>query len=265
MTNQEEYKRLIESLKGVVRSKGWTYAQIAKKLKLSEPTIKRIFQGIPCNVDKITRICDLLEVSLLDLVHLTSDKAPEKYWFTKEQEEFFARHFDYYAFLFSLYYNLEGGLKGLQKAWSISDEESFVYLRRLEKLGLLEVLPGNDYKFKVSGQLNVDDDGVIFNSDFIVREFLEFAQEVAKHRLKKGYSFRVAGLQLSFETYEKFLVELKALQERYYDISAREEALTPPNKRRFYGMCIAIGPYDPTDMKKFWDYGRKQKQERGAK
>ncbi len=265
MNNHEKYLVLIESLKALVRAKGWTYKRLAQKMKLSEPTVKRIFQGIPCNIDKITKICDLLGVSFTDLIQLSSDKGPEKFYLTRDQDDFFAENLDYYAFFYVLYYQTEGSLKELQKKWGISEDDSFRYLRKLEKMGLLELLPGNEYKFKVSGQLNVIDDGAVINTDFVADEFVAFTRKVADHRLQKEYLFRLAGLQLSHSTYNQFIAEIKVLTEKYFDKGAREEVFTPPKDRSLYGLCISLGPWAPTELKKFWDYGLKKAQERKSK
>lgn len=259
MNNREKYLAIVECLKGIVRAKGWTYKQLGDKVGLSEATVKRIFQGTPCNVDKLLQLCDVLEISFTDLVQLSSDKGPEKYYLTKEQDDFFAANLDHYAFFYAIYYGTEGTLKDLQRKWDISDEEAFLYLRQLEKLGLVEVHPDNHYRFKVSGQLNVIDDGAVIHSEFVASEFVDFTRSVADHRLDSGYFFRVAGLQLSHETYKRFAAELKSLTDRYYDKGAREEVLTPPAERDLYGLCIALGPFHPTEMKKFWDYGRDRK------
>src|SRR5688500_8153661 len=107
MKNHEKYLALIDSLKAVVKARGWTYKRLAQKMKISEPTVKRIFQGVPCNVEKITKICDLIGVSFTDLVQLSAEKSPQKFYFTKAQDDFFAEHMDYYALFYVLYYQTE--------------------------------------------------------------------------------------------------------------------------------------------------------------
>jgi transcriptional regulator with XRE-family HTH domain len=253
---QEDYLRLVECLKTAVRARGWTYKAIAQKLKLSEPTIKRIFQGVPCNVDKLTRICGLLQVSFLDLMQLAGDRSPQKYLFTPDQENFFSNHLDYYAFFYALYYQTEGDLTSLQKAWEISEVESFKYLRQLEKLQLLELHPGNEVRFKIQGQLNVNNDGPVMKTEFIRNEFLNFARTIAERKEQKYHRFRVAGLQLSYENFTRFTGEMQTLLEKYYDKGARDEVFIPEKERTLFGLCVAMGPYTPKNIKHFWDYGR---------
>src|SRR4051812_48979516 len=56
-----------KALKGLLRAQGVTYRELARELKLSESSIKRLFAGKDFNFSRVEQICDSLEVSFFDL------------------------------------------------------------------------------------------------------------------------------------------------------------------------------------------------------
>ena len=56
-----ESSKLILALKSFIKSSDMTYAELAKKIKVSEPTIKRMLGGkSQITLSKIENICDIL-------------------------------------------------------------------------------------------------------------------------------------------------------------------------------------------------------------
>ena len=59
---------LFETLKSALRARGWTYADLATKLGISEPTVKRIFARRDSKLSRLVDICDALDLTLDDLI-----------------------------------------------------------------------------------------------------------------------------------------------------------------------------------------------------
>ena len=60
--------RIFETLKTVLRARKITYAELARRLETSEPTIKRVFAARDDKLSRIVEICDALGLSLEDVV-----------------------------------------------------------------------------------------------------------------------------------------------------------------------------------------------------
>lgn len=264
MNNKSKYLVLLEQLKKIIRTKKWNYAKLAKTVNLSEPTIKRIFQGVPCNISHLLAICDAVEISFLDLLQLATEAEPQKTFLTGDQERFFVKNFDCYAFLFALYYKTDGTLKEIQRKWGLSDKESFTYLRQLEKLGLLELLPENEIQWKIKGQLNVSENGPILKSGYFEEEAHEMLSNIYKRWDDQQNVIHFAGFQLSTSNFKKFKQELRELNEKYYTIGARDEYMVPPTEKKFYGLVFALGPYS-FDLHKYFEKGKKGLPSKGKK
>jgi DNA-binding Xre family transcriptional regulator len=60
---------VVQAIRALLRERGMTYRDLAQALGLSEPTIKRDLSRGDFSLGRLDRICDVLDVSLGDLVH----------------------------------------------------------------------------------------------------------------------------------------------------------------------------------------------------
>jgi len=140
-----ETQLLIDGLKKAIKVKGLNYMDLAKELGISERSINRIFSEGTFTLDRFMKVCELIGISLSDLEKMI--KLDIEHWdnqFNTEQEEFFVKNFDYLIF-YSLLFEYES-IKKLAKDYKIGDVTIGKLLAQLEKLGLIEWLPGNEAK-----------------------------------------------------------------------------------------------------------------------
>lgn len=101
-----ETQRLFDTLKRCLRSKGVTYGGLARKLSLSESSVKRLFAKGSFSVDRLERVCRAIDMSIADLVRLSSGQstaAPDKdFTLTLEQERILAGNPSLLAFFYLL-------------------------------------------------------------------------------------------------------------------------------------------------------------------
>src|SRR5580700_11756368 len=79
--------RIMASLKRVMKSRQVTYRELARRISLSEPSVKRIFSRASLTLSRLDEICQALEVTLSEVVRLSGEAsadAPEV--LTVEQE-----------------------------------------------------------------------------------------------------------------------------------------------------------------------------------
>src|SRR4029078_3545424 len=50
-----------------VKERGMTYADVAKGLRISEPTVKRIFAQRNCDLKRLQELCEFIQVDLAEL------------------------------------------------------------------------------------------------------------------------------------------------------------------------------------------------------
>ncbi len=83
--------RFVETLKKCVRARGLTYADLGRALKLSEPSIKRLFSRGSFTLHRIEEILALLELDLYDVARMSRGEGSGPVELSLEQETALAK------------------------------------------------------------------------------------------------------------------------------------------------------------------------------
>jgi transcriptional regulator with XRE-family HTH domain len=155
--------RLIEALKSLFRSHGLRHADIAVSLGLSRTTLKRRLSGQGLTIDLLESLCALVDVTLNELFELAAvndDKRLKR--LTLEQEN--ALHADVrLGFIFTRL--REGWSAGeIQRECRIGEAPLVGFLVRLEKLGLIDLLPGNRVRLHTVRDIDWRKNGPMWHS-----------------------------------------------------------------------------------------------------
>lgn len=156
MKNQQ--KMVIESLKKILKSKGWTYEKLAKELKLSLPSIKRILAKEDMSLSRLETICDVIGIQMTDvfrLVETVYEGVPEE--LSMEQEVYFSRWPARFAYLDLLLNGMS--VKQIETQFKLSKAHTAKVLRDLEKIGVIDWLSDYKVKLKISPVLKIREKG----------------------------------------------------------------------------------------------------------
>lgn len=141
---------IVKHLKAVLHDRGLTYAQFAKKLKVSEITIKRVFSyKSSLTLDKIEEICEVLDLDLFEVIKQVKIKTQnQKQHLNIEQE----KALDKNPKLLVYFYSLLGGSspQKIISTYDITAIESQKYLIELDRLGLIRLEANNKFKILAS-------------------------------------------------------------------------------------------------------------------
>lgn len=132
-----ETKKLIETLKRCLRSRGVTYRALAKALGLSESSVKRVFAEESFTLARLERVCTVLEMTVTDLVQMNSgSRETHPHTLTFEQERVLANN---PSLLACFYLLLNGRSEGeVQRRLGLSLAAFRGLLTNLANAGLLE-------------------------------------------------------------------------------------------------------------------------------
>jgi DNA-binding Xre family transcriptional regulator len=78
---------LIDTLKQELRKQRLTYKQVSEVLDLSETSVKRLFSEEAFSIKRLEKVCELLHLSISDLVYLMEQNTELTTELTREQEE----------------------------------------------------------------------------------------------------------------------------------------------------------------------------------
>ena len=147
-----DVKKILQTLRKVLKSKGIVYRQLARDLELSETSIKRIFSQGNISLERLEAICQLLDISVFDLIkHSESEAERDITMLTLEQEKFLADHPKQFLF----YYLLRNGWskEDIQTEFHVSAIDTARYLLLFDELELIHLYPGDEVKIFGKGPI----------------------------------------------------------------------------------------------------------------
>lgn len=153
-TNTMKQTAAIHSaLKQLMRSSGRTYADAARVLRLSEASVKRLLSRSELSLERLEVLCDWLDVEIADVVALSVQATPLVTELDPLQEEELLRDS---GLLLMAFLTLNGWSEAeILEIFKFSKAELRQKLRRLEGLGLVELLPSGRIKLRAARNFKI--------------------------------------------------------------------------------------------------------------
>ncbi len=129
-------KFVLKALKSEMKKTKITYKELAKSLKITEAGVKKLFSRSDISLSRVCEICEVLGVSIHDLLKISEEEMSKEKVFTAKQEKFFAENPHYFHFFLRLVYE-NFAPEEIQKDLGLSDKAIFKYLKKLDDLGLI--------------------------------------------------------------------------------------------------------------------------------
>ena len=190
---------LVDVLKRELRARGVTYAQVARSLKLSEASVKRMFSKRDFTLKRLDRICELTHAEFSDLARLLHEEESLVSQLSWEQEREIVS--DRKLFLAAVCALNHVTCEQIVAVYDISRAECIQLLVRLDRLGFIQLQPNNRIKLLVSPTFSWLPDGPIqrfFNeqahSEYFRSRFARPARVHGRHErhavahLQRGHS-----------------------------------------------------------------------------
>lgn len=138
---------LIDALKHVLREQGITYADVARKLKLSLPSVKRLFADKQFSLRRLDQVCEMAGIEISDLARRV-----------QQEKEISQIDWEYEQELVSDPRLLIVAVSSLNRwtfqeilaTYNLTEPELIRRLARLDRMKLIELLPGNRIRPLVS-------------------------------------------------------------------------------------------------------------------
>ena len=230
-------QNLIAVLKKLLRANGVTYAAIAKQLNLSETSVKRLFSNHNFSLDRIEQICSMMNMDFVDLLRLYDDSQQKLSSLSEQQELELVS--DIKLLLVAVCVQQSWTFEEIVAHYQISDSECIGYLIKLDRLGLIELLPNNRIRKMVAQQFKWLPNGSIerFFETAIQTEFLQTAFcGTGEQR------FYMTGA-LSDRSIELLNKKLSMLANEFQSLQRDDEKL-PVQSRRSCGLMLAFRPWE---------------------
>lgn len=148
---------LVQALKRELKSAGVTYAALAEALGVAESTVKRMFASGDMPLTRIDAICRVLRIDLGDLARRMLESAPRLRELTLEQETEVVK--DPRLLLMAISCLSQWPAEQVAAIYAYSDAEVVKYLTRLDRLGIIDLKPGNRYALRLDKTFRWRPDG----------------------------------------------------------------------------------------------------------
>jgi transcriptional regulator with XRE-family HTH domain len=177
--------RLVAELKHLLKEHGITYAAVARKLKLSHASVKRLFSRGHFSLQRVDEICELAGVELTDLTERMREREAPVSKLTLEQERQIVS--DPRLMLVAWLIINKWRFEEIVKFYRFTEREMLGYLIKLDRLKLIELQPGNRVRLRVSRNLSWRPGGPMqrYVHDVLLREF--FASDFSDPRAEFSF------------------------------------------------------------------------------
>ena len=150
---------LIKTLKRALKAKGTTYAAVARKLGLTEASVKRLFWQKNFSLERLDQICHMLDMEISDLVQLMGEQQHKLQQLTVEQEQEITN--DSTLLVVALCALNRWTMDEIVSFYDISEGECFRKLAHLDRLKIIDLLPHNRIKLRVAPNFSWRENGPI--------------------------------------------------------------------------------------------------------
>jgi len=225
--------RLVQELKNLLKQRGMTYRELAQELDLSESAIKQMFSSGNMTLARLDRICEVLALDFGDLLQLSDASAHRLQSLSLEQESELIGDPKLLLTAYCLVNNWT--FAEILDRYEITEVEGITYLARLDRMRLIELLPGNRVKALIATNFTWHPNGPI--EQFFRKEVqgpffnADFTEDGCIRLVKNGDISAVARQQILERLYHIG---------QMFDDTVIEERKLPLDQRQGTTMVLAV-------------------------
>ena len=227
---------LTAALKRCLKSRGLTYAALARRLRLSEASVKRLFSARSFTLARVEQICSVLEIDFYELARLARPHDGGESRLSLEQEAALAAA-PKLLVLYQLLLN-DWALDEIIAGYAISRTECARLLGRLEALGLVALQPDAAPRLRTARRIEWRADGPVRRAyqKLVLEEFFQYRFDEARAEL------HFEAKELSAASVELAKRKIGRLADEFNVLSETDSSLSP-TRRTSMGIVIAMRPY----------------------
>ena len=231
---------IIDALRLHLKARNITYKELGHAIGLSEPSIKRLFTGGSCSLDRLEQICHYLHLEFADLFKTAPRKRKLINSLSLSQEQEFAQ--DKKLLMVAVCALNHWPVADIYKHLQFTRSEVQVLLHRLDNMGFLEVQTHNRYRLLVASSFGWISGGPI----------MQMVQSVSHDFFNDGFNgngeiLRIMNMRVSRKAQKQLKVRLEQIALEYED-QARADAHLPLEERPPLSVCIAVRTWAPKFM-----------------
>jgi transcriptional regulator with XRE-family HTH domain len=227
---------LLQGIKAALRSRKLTYQELARRIGISEATVKRDMSRGNFSLRRLDQICSGIGLTLNDLMQPPEDLALVTQ-LSESQEIALANQPKVFVVTYLIVNDWK--FQEIVSAFQMDDNELIDILLRLDRLKIIEYRPPHRVRKLTSRNFSWRTDGPV-HKFFITRFVPEYFQSAFG---TPGDAFRFVGGTLSPESLARFAVSLERLASEFESL-ARHDARLPLERRNGCSAILAVRSWE---------------------
>lgn len=233
-----EIDQLMATVKRQFKLRGWTYEQVADALQVSEPTVKRMFTGANLTMERLAQLAALLEMSIAELVQEAEANRPRLEQLTTAQEQQLVS--DIGLLLVTICVLNHWSLEDIVRTYRLTEAQCVGHLLALDKLRLLDLLPGNRIRLQVARNFAWRENGPI-RRFFLAQSLGDFVNSPFESRSEM---LTFSHGMLTTDAAAHLRTKLQRLHREFSEL--HEQSLRAPfDQRHGTGLLMALREWEP--------------------
>ncbi|EPJ49556.1 MAG: protein containing HTH domain protein [Osedax symbiont Rs2] len=238
-----QVKQITVLIKSLLKQQNITYAVLAEELGMSEANVKRMFAKQALSLQRLESICQILQLSMSELFMLLERNKVLVSTLSHEQEQQLVS--DKKLLLVAVCVRDAWSFSEIVEHYAITEHQCLQLMARLDKLKMIELLPGNKYRLLIAQDFKWLPNGPLerYVSHFVIKDFL-----AANFKEPQSYRFYMPG------TYSAASIE--SLQRKLEDLTReaaqlnQQDASLSVDKRQRMGLLVAMRPWELEEFQK---------------
>lgn len=238
-----QHQALIITLKQALKKSGMTYADVARGLGQSEANVKRMFAEKRITLERLEAICRLIGIDIIELVRQYDDSRNRISFLSEAQEKELVS--DSTLFMIAVAVRNHNSFDSIVDYYDISEHECVQYLAKLDRLKLIELLPGNRIRLLIDEDFSWIPNGPIEKAfrTSLQPEFLDtdFSAEDECRLFLSG--------NFSRASHDILIRKLKQLSMEFRELN-KQDAKTKRDFKTSESLLIAFRPWEYSKFSK---------------
>ncbi|MES2127282.1 MAG: helix-turn-helix transcriptional regulator [Pseudomonadota bacterium] len=234
----QEISHIVATLKRLLKARGMTYRELGAALDLSEPSVKRLFSSERLTLERLAQVSALLGYTLAELTQEAAASSLQLHVLTRKQETQLVSNET--LLLVAVCALNHWTLAGIVAAYRLDTPACLKHLLVLDRMGLIELLPGDRIRLRIARDFDWLPDGPI-RRYFLQQGLGEFVDSRFENEQE---TLAFAHAMLSASALAQLQLELRRLRARVAELHA-ESGSAPLAQRTGVGMLLAMREWEP--------------------
>ncbi|MDY6928980.1 MAG: helix-turn-helix transcriptional regulator [Pseudomonadota bacterium] len=234
-----QIKQVTQRLKQLLKEQGMTYKSLSEQLQLSEASIKRCFSQQSFTLERLEQVCEALGLTLSDVFIQVAQTQPRVSQLSEAQERELLEN---PRLLLAAVCVRDGWqFNEIIDYYDISEPEAVRLMVKLDRLKLIEFLPGNRYRLLIAQDFRWIPGGPLerFMEQEVMVKFM-----APKKNEPWAFRFYLRG-RYSASSVEIIQRRLNQLTREAAELN-EEDARLPISERTHMGLLMAMRPWEPS-------------------